>query len=602
MFRAGISYQAMAKTYRVGDPVSSGTSEKKAGPKPRAVFVAHGMGQQVPFATLDDVARGLCDTTPNSAQVKEITANTVRVGCEVVQRLEITFENDALRPIHIFEAYWAPLTEGAVGIWQVIRFLLLGGFNGIRSGGKFHRFMFGSDRVFTIASKHMAWLGFTVVLVLGFVILGSVSAVVGAGSLLVPGWIPEELVRELTVIFELLLAVIIAAVLLSVAVVLISRRWPTTRWLTLPIGLVLALAVILTAYVRIPLALLFHLTMPFPWPQSCAACGIGWGASLREWAGAMLYRLHEWMQWVCSGEWWVWWLMLAAAAAVLLYALVRAAVRSGEKEEIADAQHNIADARRNAEGQWWGVAIAVLLVALVLAMCGRSDAIALATWVLLLAATLFVRAFLIQYVGDVAAYVSPHVVDRFFDLRQRIRDRAWRAAWAVYALRDKSEFVYDDIAIVGHSLGAVVVYDTLNRLLNEDKLAENMEKGTRCGDFPVESLNVKERTKLLLTFGAPLDKTAFIFAMHDRGGGSERDALATSVQPLICEERTLKWVNVYSRWDILGGSLEFYDTPKRDNQKPVENCQDPDAVTPLAAHVEFWNNPLIYKMIHRNLP
>jgi hypothetical protein len=247
--------------------------------------------------------------------------------------------------------------------------------------------------------------------------------------------------------------------------------------------------------------------------------------------------------------------------------------------------------------------LAVIVVVIVLAMCGRSDAIAVAAWIVVLALSLFVRSFLIQYLGDVAAYVSPHMVDRFFELRRKIKDRVWRAAWAVYALRDDAgNFMYEDIGIAGHSLGSVVVYDTLNRLLNEDGLVKQARPGQSCHDIPIEFLDVERRTKLLLTFGSPLDKTAFIFAAHDRSGGTERDALAASTQPLIWRERKLTWVNVFSPWDILGGSLEFYDTPEKDNPKPVENCPDPDAVTPLKAHVEFWNNRLIYDTIHRNLP
>ena len=44
---------------------------------------------------------------------------------------------------------------------------------------------------------------------------------------------------------------------------------------------------------------------------------------------------------------------------------------------------------------------------------------------------------------------------------------------------------------VGHSLGSVIAYDALNRLLRDDAAAS-------------VALEVKKRTKLLLTFGSPL--------------------------------------------------------------------------------------------------
>ena len=58
------------------------------------------------------------------------------------------------------------------------------------------------------------------------------------------------------------------------------------------------------------------------------------------------------------------------------------------------------------------------------------------SWPLVIAVTLLVRSFLIQYAGDVAAYVQPQLLDRFFELRHEIKDVVWRAAHAVYSEPD----------------------------------------------------------------------------------------------------------------------------------------------------------------------
>ena len=144
---------------------------------------------------------------------------------------------------------------------------------------------------------------------------------------------------------------------------------------------------------------------------------------------------------------------------------------------------------------------------------------------------------------------------------------------------------YDDIILVGHSLGSVVVYDTLNKLLIDRESA---------GGDPQEAAS---RTRLMLSFGSPLDKTAFIFATQ--GSGSEaREALAASVQPLIeREELRPRWVNIYSRWDIISGPLDYYDRRDRSNRNPVANIKDGKATTLLAAHVEYWRNPMIFEKI-----
>jgi hypothetical protein len=63
------------------------------------------------------------------------------------------------------------------------------------------------------------------------------------------------------------------------------------------------------------------------------------------------------------------------------------------------------------------------------------------------------------------------------------------------------------------------------------------------------------------------------------------------------ELRPARWVNLYARGDWIGGPLEFYDDP--DDWDPghagrrVENEIDPEATTPLAAHVEHWTGSLL---------
>ena len=95
----------------------------------------------------------------------------------------------------------------------------------------------------------------------------------------------------------------------------------------------------------------------------------------------------------------------------------------------------------------------------------------------------------------------------------------------------------------------------------------------------------------------PLDKTAFIFAAQ--GTGTEaREAIAASFQPLITEEEVRpRWVNIYSRWDIISGSLEYYDRKDRSNRNAVENIRDTKATTLLAAHVEYWRNDTLFETI-----
>ena len=203
-------------------------------------------------------------------------------------------------------------------------------------------------------------------------------------------------------------------------------------------------------------------------------------------------------------------------------------------------------------------------------------------WLLAIGVSAVARRFLVAYVGDVAVYIQPQELDRFNRLRERVKECVWTERGAVFLSSER----YDEVVMVGHSLGSAIAYDTLNRLYREEQL----------GAVP----GVQARSKLFVTFGSPLDKIAFLFSMQ----GSNReglDALAASAQPLIAFPTIRpRWVNMYSNWDIISGGLDFYDkTPGSPHH--VENLSDPDACVWLAAHTEYWDGRLVFDTIHEHL-
>jgi hypothetical protein len=151
---------------------------------------------------------------------------------------------------------------------------------------------------------------------------------------------------------------------------------------------------------------------------------------------------------------------------------------------------------------------------------------------------------------------------------------------------------YDGVVIAGHSLGSVVAYDILNQLVADD-LAQ-----------PPANRAVVGRTRMLLTFGSPLDKTTFFFTKQKKShSGSVWAELGTAFQPLIDDPatRAFRWINIHSRWDVVSGSLDYFDTLAEhelpdDRKAPgtVRNHLDPEATTFLAAHVEYWLGRTIY--------
>jgi hypothetical protein len=118
---------------------------------------------------------------------------------------------------------------------------------------------------------------------------------------------------------------------------------------------------------------------------------------------------------------------------------------------------------------------------------------------------------------------------------------------------------------------------------------------------------VVARTRALITFGSPLDKTAFIFRMQARTATEwVREQLAASIQPLIVSYEdyrppTFEWINIWSSMDIISGELNYYDDPERTPNVPpcVQNKPDPEARTFLKAHVQYWKNHLLRQELYR---
>jgi pimeloyl-ACP methyl ester carboxylesterase len=221
----------------------------------------------------------------------------------------------------------------------------------------------------------------------------------------------------------------------------------------------------------------------------------------------------------------------------------------------------------------------------------------LVLWIALIAEAFFVRYFLIEYVGDVAAYISPYKDSKFDEIRTKIQNIGLGVGKTVYGFGPESPTVphYQKIVVVGHSLGSVLAYDTLNALMNLDNVSA-----------PHNRREVVERTRALVTFGSPLDKTAFIFRMQTKNDQSWiREQLAASAQPLIVSyglyrPDSFEWINIWSKADIISGELNYYDDGSKSlNAWPcVQNMIDPKARTPLAAHVEYWNNPLLRETLY----
>jgi hypothetical protein len=216
-------------------------------------------------------------------------------------------------------------------------------------------------------------------------------------------------------------------------------------------------------------------------------------------------------------------------------------------------------------------------------------------WFFIIAEVFFVRYFLIEYVGDVAAYIEPYKDSKFDAIRHQIQAIGLNVAKVIYGFGNTTEVpAYERIVFVGHSLGSVLAYDTLNAIINLDQTSAT--PGSR---------HVVERTTNLITFGSPLDKTAFLFRNQSNHISDPlREQMAAASQPLILSYRDYRkplfWTNLWSHADIISGSLGYYDADDVLQNDPlhVQNLNDPAARIPLYAHVQYWTGELLANTLY----
>jgi hypothetical protein len=480
-------------------------------PSVRAVLIVHGMGQHVRFQALDQIAQGLLREAGGSTT--NPVARTVKIGDDKYQRLELflSLPGGGEREVHVYEAYWAPITEGQVTLRDVTSFLFGAVFNGVRNLGGALRYSFGRASTIWPPLSAVIALGSAFGVLLTLVAMNGVLLALAALNGLQPGFVSDSLKGHLTVGQPALLAILAAfsVATLALLLALAGAEWAKRR----------------TARVRLD--------------------GL-WRA-----LGAALQALF------------LLWLSLTLLAGLAVVVLVSG---FGPASWMRDTFSCAWLAKH------WMLPLSALLLA---------------------SAT--VRRLFVQYLGDVAAYVTSYKLDRFGEVRSRIKEIARRTAAALYEATKDAEskvWAYDGVAVVAHSLGSVVAYDALNALLVDDTVS-------------AETRDVAARTRLFLTFGSPLEKTAFLFASQAKGTTETREALVSALQPLISDYtfRPFRWVNVFSKRDPISGRLTSYDDSSQPlyRERRIRNLPDRSAVVPLLAHLEYFSDPVVIRQLVRAL-
>lgn len=626
----------------------------------RAIWVVHGMGQQVPFETLDALAQGVLDALPFNTHGWQLKLPPRVVSAkfssadspsktQIVQRVEIDLEHFDIIPnrleLHLYEAYWAPVTEGVAKLTDVLSFLYDGALHGLLNCRRpFHRAMFPDDvspvikpapndgkcdaGFWNFRIPHITALQICAALLIVFA-LGAINAVIVAASaaklkfVSFGSWPISDHWDQLTAIASAItaLALTFGAVLFLAemsepaiappavrnairsfarayrklmpshlkatdekAAVNSAEKDPLVDWFwsgaKRKITALSWISLTITAVAIVMGAILLTLISRFP--------------GVARWFHGMHYHATQFVST----------LGILLALALCAFAAWRRAYKRSQDE---DHREGVFPLLLFLFAFLLHIALFCLLVvvqfprffhpvALITGLKYVIDLLGYPLWVWpsLLYVSKQLNDLIVEYPGDVAIYVAPNKLDRFDEARQKIKQLALDSLMPLYSACGATPDVplYSQVAVVGHSLGSVIAYDTLNKLLTLDKLLNNQ-------------FGVASRTCLLETFGSPLDKTAFFFSYQGTENFNIREQLAACVQPLIQSYggyRKFPWINVYSRNDIISGQLKFYDVNPPNSADPraafpVGNIPDPEAIVPLVAHVDYWKNRTLWNLM-----
>lgn len=206
----------------------------------------------------------------------------------------------------------------------------------------------------------------------------------------------------------------------------------------------------------------------------------------------------------------------------------------------------------------------------------------------------FARGFLVHFVGDIALYVTADERSSFYRTRAEILEGSTTALRAL--LTDPT---YDAVYLVGHSLGSVIAYDTINRYLRE--LRAEPEDPTRSITLELD------RLRGLLTFGSPLDKVYYFFRTDVEDREAVRAQILSSLHGfrklasgreygdlklapyVIPEPGRFQWLNVFSPADLVSGHLDFYRVDVQRSRRY--------AAWPVRAHLRYWSDPGFYELV-----
>lgn len=527
-----------------------------------AILVIHGMGQQQPFQPLDSFVRGLRNTLTDRGNDVELVhfmhgRNAVFDHFVRIQVQNPTTGAAVVQALDVYEFYWSPLTQGRATFGQVLRWFRKTVLTPLK------RFAFNIPLIMQKDGKwnliaqfckevwRIVWIT-----LLGLTIVGFVGLVVERSTRLV-----TELANALRAVIpahqtwtDVLTVLVFAGVAVGSVAILVSLVEQVRDFVRLR-HLAPGLAKLLVVGVK------------------NAYCGAQGGMYRRVLAsfGGVGQAFKEANRWEAE---------IKARRGFLALSIVAIVILSGLLYWIGGG------------GFPFSGVVAGVLQRL------QGSALNLLWLVVLVGLGWFLKVIFVDYLGDVALYVTADETSSFFRTRSEILQQA---ATKLRYLLKKSD--YTSVALVGHSLGSVIAYDTINRMRVEAQLSAGSQTGQASTELTTRDDLV--RLKTFITFGSPLDKVLYFFRqrvkpyetvrvhiLHELHSFRQMPALLTSDDTIVDRssppEHEVYWINFYSLMDPVSARLNFY--------RDVENSPLWYWI-PGLSHVSYWYDPKFYQAV-----
>lgn len=201
-----------------------------------------------------------------------------------------------------------------------------------------------------------------------------------------------------------------------------------------------------------------------------------------------------------------------------------------------------------------------------------------------------------DFIGDLVRYLDLDPRSEHHETRRRIIDGA------LDELRELMADDYDRIIVVGHSLGSVIAYDVLNRVIQETNV---VQKGQAIRITKTKA----EKITALVTCGSPLDKIAFFFRERVAQDKKVQHQVLSNLHgfrtltipedrseidignPMAFKMNDTLWLNFYHPEDLISGKLDFYDLRNQSFQHLAYsdgNIEIQEYFNKLRAHSCYW--------------